>query len=172
MHACSDINYLDYVWRIIIGFGALPAVATIYLRSTLPETPRYTTDVSPQSPLDILEIPHGLARPYMQVTTSVRLSRRYTALLQGHCLGRSCWQHAHERGLLEPAHGRQSDAGRTSENSGIERHGLRVLHHPHMLSTPCLAVVDTPPWLTLRYSSAGGVQRHQGAAQCDRRQEQ
>lgn len=41
----ADINYLDYVWRIIIGFGALPAVATIYLRSTLPETPRYTTDV-------------------------------------------------------------------------------------------------------------------------------
>ena len=48
---CADINYLDYVWRIIIGFGALPCVATIYLRSTLPETPRYTTDVSPHSPI-------------------------------------------------------------------------------------------------------------------------
>ena len=52
MSLCADINYLDYVWRIIIGFGAVPCVATIYLRSTLPETPRYTTDVHPQSPFE------------------------------------------------------------------------------------------------------------------------
>ena len=55
-HACADINYLDYVWRIIIGFGALPAVATIYLRSTLPETPRYTTDVSTTNTLSHLSL--------------------------------------------------------------------------------------------------------------------
>ncbi len=29
---CADINYLDYVWRIIIGFGAIPCVLTIWLR--------------------------------------------------------------------------------------------------------------------------------------------
>ncbi|KAK9846381.1 hypothetical protein WJX81_002681 [Elliptochloris bilobata] len=40
-----DINYLDYVWRIIIGFGAIPCVLTIYLRATIPETPRYSQDV-------------------------------------------------------------------------------------------------------------------------------
>ncbi|EIE20161.1 MFS general substrate transporter [Coccomyxa subellipsoidea C-169] len=40
-----DINYLDYVWRIIIGFGAIPTVLTIYLRSRLPETPRFSQDV-------------------------------------------------------------------------------------------------------------------------------
>ena len=28
----NSILYLDYCWRIIIGFGCLPAVATIYLR--------------------------------------------------------------------------------------------------------------------------------------------
>ena len=28
----ADINYLDYVWRIIIGFGAIPCVLTIWLR--------------------------------------------------------------------------------------------------------------------------------------------
>ena len=28
----ADINYLDYVWRIILGFGAIPCVLTIYLR--------------------------------------------------------------------------------------------------------------------------------------------
>ncbi|KAK9901321.1 hypothetical protein WJX75_006338 [Coccomyxa subellipsoidea] len=40
-----DINYLDYVWRIIIGFGAIPTILTIYLRSRLPETPRFSQDV-------------------------------------------------------------------------------------------------------------------------------
>ena len=28
----ADINYLDYVWRIIIGFSAIPTFLTIYLR--------------------------------------------------------------------------------------------------------------------------------------------
>lgn len=28
----NSILYLDYCWRIIIGFGCVPAVATIYLR--------------------------------------------------------------------------------------------------------------------------------------------
>lgn len=37
-----DIYYLDNVWRLIIGIGAVPAIATIYLRFMLPETPRYT----------------------------------------------------------------------------------------------------------------------------------
>ncbi|CAL8470992.1 g10534 [Coccomyxa elongata] len=41
----NDINFLDYVWRIIIGFGAVPTVLTIYLRSQLPETPRFSQDV-------------------------------------------------------------------------------------------------------------------------------
>lgn len=27
-----SILYLDYCWRIIIGFGCIPAIATIYLR--------------------------------------------------------------------------------------------------------------------------------------------
>ena len=27
-----SILYLDYCWRIIIGFGCFPAIATIYLR--------------------------------------------------------------------------------------------------------------------------------------------
>ncbi|CAL8470991.1 g10533 [Coccomyxa elongata] len=40
-----DINYLDYVWRIIIGFGAIPTTLTIYLRSTIPETPRFSQEV-------------------------------------------------------------------------------------------------------------------------------
>ncbi|DBA90754.1 TPA: Proton phosphate symporter [Trebouxia sp. C0004] len=42
----TSILYLDYVWRIIIGLGCVPAVATIYLRAKLPETPRFTVDVA------------------------------------------------------------------------------------------------------------------------------
>ncbi|KAK9804692.1 hypothetical protein WJX72_000158 [[Myrmecia] bisecta] len=39
------VLYLDYVWRIIVGLGCVPAVLTIYLRNKLPETPRFTADV-------------------------------------------------------------------------------------------------------------------------------
>ena len=36
----------DYVWRIILLLGALPAALTYYWRLTLPETPRYTALVA------------------------------------------------------------------------------------------------------------------------------
>lgn len=36
---------LDHAWRIMVAFGAIPAIATMYLRHTLPETPRYTLQV-------------------------------------------------------------------------------------------------------------------------------
>ena len=38
-HAC------DYIWRIVLGFGFFPASCTLYMRSTMPETPRYTLHV-------------------------------------------------------------------------------------------------------------------------------
>ncbi|CEP14820.1 hypothetical protein [Parasitella parasitica] len=45
----SAIEYdqanLDYVWRIVIGLGAIPGVCALYYRLTIPETPRYTMDV-------------------------------------------------------------------------------------------------------------------------------
>jgi PHS family inorganic phosphate transporter-like MFS transporter len=37
---------VDKTWRIIIGFGAVPAVIALYYRLTIPETPRYTFDIS------------------------------------------------------------------------------------------------------------------------------
>ncbi|TVY59444.1 Repressible high-affinity phosphate permease [Lachnellula suecica] len=36
----------DRAWRIIVGFGALPACLALYWRLTIPETPRYTFDVA------------------------------------------------------------------------------------------------------------------------------
>ncbi|KAI9310902.1 major facilitator superfamily domain-containing protein [Dichotomocladium elegans] len=41
----ADTFNLDYVWRLCIGLGAVPAVATIYLRFSMPESPRYALDV-------------------------------------------------------------------------------------------------------------------------------
>ncbi|KAJ1908435.1 hypothetical protein LPJ81_000051 [Coemansia sp. IMI 209127] len=41
----SDQLALDYVWRIIMGLGAVPGLVALYFRMTIPETPRYTLDV-------------------------------------------------------------------------------------------------------------------------------
>lgn len=49
-----DAEHCDYVcqtaadrqWRIIVGFGALPACFALYYRITIPETPRYTFEVA------------------------------------------------------------------------------------------------------------------------------
>ncbi|KAI8967285.1 major facilitator superfamily domain-containing protein [Mycotypha africana] len=41
----TDTRELDYVWRLCIGLGAVPAFATVYLRFTMPESPRYSLDV-------------------------------------------------------------------------------------------------------------------------------
>ncbi|CEJ61507.1 Putative Phosphate:H symporter [Penicillium brasilianum] len=45
---CSGVCQLaiDKMWRTLIGFGAVPACAALYYRLTIPETPRYTFDVS------------------------------------------------------------------------------------------------------------------------------
>jgi PHS family inorganic phosphate transporter-like MFS transporter len=37
---------VDKIWRIIIGFGAVPGCVALYYRLTIPETPRYTFDVA------------------------------------------------------------------------------------------------------------------------------
>lgn len=34
------------MWRILIGFGAVPGCIALYYRLTIPETPRYTFDVA------------------------------------------------------------------------------------------------------------------------------
>ncbi|CAG8558017.1 16427_t:CDS:2 [Dentiscutata heterogama] len=41
----KDKQYVDHVWRIVLGFGAIPGVIALYFRLTIPETPRYTMDI-------------------------------------------------------------------------------------------------------------------------------
>lgn len=46
--ACTGVCQLavDKMWRVIIGFGAVPGCIALYYRLTIPETPRYTFDVA------------------------------------------------------------------------------------------------------------------------------
>ncbi|PQQ07466.1 inorganic phosphate transporter 1-4-like [Prunus yedoensis var. nudiflora] len=44
--AASIFPQADYVWRIILMFGALPALLTYYWRAKMPETARYTALVA------------------------------------------------------------------------------------------------------------------------------
>ena len=37
---------VDKMWRVIFGVGAVPGCIALYYRLTIPETPRYTFDVS------------------------------------------------------------------------------------------------------------------------------
>lgn len=37
---------VDKMWRVIVGFGAVPGCIALYFRLTIPETPRYTFDVA------------------------------------------------------------------------------------------------------------------------------
>jgi PHS family inorganic phosphate transporter-like MFS transporter len=45
---CTGVCQLavDKMWRIVIGFGAVPGCIALYYRLTIPETPRYTFDVA------------------------------------------------------------------------------------------------------------------------------
>ncbi|KAK4427798.1 Inorganic phosphate transporter 1-4 [Sesamum alatum] len=44
--AASTVPQADYVWRIILMFGSLPAALTFYWRMKMPETARYTALVA------------------------------------------------------------------------------------------------------------------------------
>ncbi|KAF0715348.1 hypothetical protein As57867_003415, partial [Aphanomyces stellatus] len=46
-HAIIDhgATHFGFCWRILAGFGAVPALAAVYWRMRIPETPRFTADV-------------------------------------------------------------------------------------------------------------------------------
>ncbi|EYU18337.1 hypothetical protein MIMGU_mgv1a021490mg [Erythranthe guttata] len=44
--AASTVPEADYIWRIVLMFGALPAAMTFYWRMKMPETARYTALVA------------------------------------------------------------------------------------------------------------------------------
>ncbi|KAH9163757.1 hypothetical protein AeNC1_018748 [Aphanomyces euteiches] len=44
-HIVNDTVNIGYVWRFLAGFGAVPALAAVYWRLRILETPRFTVDV-------------------------------------------------------------------------------------------------------------------------------
>ncbi|TGO12229.1 hypothetical protein BTUL_0092g00290 [Botrytis tulipae] len=61
---CTGVCQLavDKMWRVIIGFGAVPGCIALYYRLTIPETPRYTFDVArdvEQATEDVQAYKHG-----------------------------------------------------------------------------------------------------------------
>ena len=41
----TQLNHVDYMWRLLIGLGCVPGVIGLYFRLTIPETPRFTMDI-------------------------------------------------------------------------------------------------------------------------------
>ncbi|KAJ7231967.1 major facilitator superfamily domain-containing protein [Mycena rebaudengoi] len=41
----DHLNHIDFMWRLLIGLGCVPAVIALYFRLTIPETPRFTMDI-------------------------------------------------------------------------------------------------------------------------------
>jgi PHS family inorganic phosphate transporter-like MFS transporter len=76
----------DRAWRIIVGFGALPACFALYYRITIPETPRYTFDIArdiEKADADIKAYvrnqAEGVVDPVSQQKTKQRLGKKLTA---------------------------------------------------------------------------------------------
>ncbi|KZS92460.1 inorganic phosphate transporter [Sistotremastrum niveocremeum HHB9708] len=41
----TDPKHVDFLWRLLIGLGAVPGAIALYFRLTIPETPRFTMDI-------------------------------------------------------------------------------------------------------------------------------
>ena len=83
----------DVAWRLMLGLGALPALAVIYLRRTLPESPRYIARVrgkAQDASRAVREYTGGQVVAAVDAEPKVRLSfwqflrdKRYLRLLLG-----------------------------------------------------------------------------------------
>jgi PHS family inorganic phosphate transporter-like MFS transporter len=76
----------DRAWRIIVGFGGVPAVFALYYRITIPETPRYTFDVGQdieKAQADITAYMNnkkeGVVDPVSQQQTKAKLGKKLAA---------------------------------------------------------------------------------------------
>ncbi|CAG8523937.1 5598_t:CDS:2 [Paraglomus occultum] len=91
----ANEDNLDSVWRLVLGFGAIPALFALFFRLTIPETPVYEIDVSGnsgQAALDIDQIEDTNTRE--TVLTEFRSffsqNREYLKYLIGTCVTWFC----------------------------------------------------------------------------------
>jgi len=83
----AGLPSLDRAWRIVVGFGCIPALLSLYYRLTIPETPRYVIDLEREilqsrddieslSSEDTLVPRKDNSTPYKQPLTTTRGTRR------------------------------------------------------------------------------------------------
>ncbi|CCF55727.1 hypothetical protein KAFR_0A02910 [Kazachstania africana CBS 2517] len=69
----------DQMWRILVGFGAVPGVICLYFRLTIPESPRYTLDVNKDNDeLEFIEMPNEEKNLTQTANISLRSDRSAT----------------------------------------------------------------------------------------------
>ncbi|KAF8937331.1 major facilitator superfamily domain-containing protein [Dissophora ornata] len=78
----SDVDNLDIVWRICIGVGCIPAVSTIYLRLTMPESPRYAMDVENDVEKANLAVARATATNVGNTTSAADIVANQTAVAE------------------------------------------------------------------------------------------
>lgn len=84
-HNDDMFREVDFMWRLLIGLGCIPACIALYFRLTVPETPRFTMDIEQkvqQAALDVVnyisENPAFAVDPdeYVQRALAPKASRR------------------------------------------------------------------------------------------------
>ena len=90
----------DVVWRVLLGLGALPAAAVIYLRCRMPESPRYQAQVQGRADKAVAVVPGaavpgavaaGVAPAVVEPPAGLRAflaNRRWLVMLAGTA---GCW---------------------------------------------------------------------------------
>ncbi len=76
----QDQNNLDHVWRLIIGFGCIPAVVAIYFRLTISETPRYTIEVHDDIDKAVKDVENVINQKFVKHYTSKTDSRNRSTM--------------------------------------------------------------------------------------------
>jgi len=62
---------VDYMWRLLIGLGCVPAVVALYFRLTIPETPRFTMDIDRNIEQASADISNALANEQVEYDPDV-----------------------------------------------------------------------------------------------------
>lgn len=67
----SGINH-DLTWRLMLGLGAVPAAAVVYLRSKMPESPRFQAQVQGEADRAARQLAHFSEGAVAEPTTAAR----------------------------------------------------------------------------------------------------
>ncbi|MGH3305386.1 MAG: MFS transporter [Streptosporangiaceae bacterium] len=109
----------DVAWRVLLGLGAVPAAAVIYLRCRMPESPRYRAHVQARADRSADRVPGLTAGPRLETGLRALLtSRRWLITLAG--------AHARCPVLAIPPPALEEEAGHGLHGWAFRHRGLTV----------------------------------------------